>query len=66
MKIKQLTKDSIHIKLKNNEEAVIYRFGKTCYSVTSEGLYKKDLINIKKDCLLYNFDAEKLRKLYYE
>lgn len=42
----------VSLTLERGESAKFYMFGKDVYSVISEGLTKKLLTEVKKDCLL--------------
>lgn len=41
----------VYLQFKNNERATIYKFANGIYSVVSDGITKKVLEEVKKDCL---------------
>ena len=42
----------VYLSFQNNERATIYKFADGVYSVTSDGITKKVLKEVKNDCLL--------------
>ena len=42
----------VYLSFQNNERATIYKFANGVYSVTSDGITKKVLADVKQDCLL--------------
>jgi hypothetical protein len=55
---------AIKIDMDDGEWAVLHNFGETVYSEVSDGMKKSNLVNIKKDAQLCEWDAEKLKELY--
>lgn len=64
LKISNIAPKAIQIDFENEEWAQIYEFGKTQYTTTSDKIKKSTLVNIKKDCLLVEWNSEKLTQLY--
>jgi len=46
----------VYLQFQNNESARIYKFANGIYSVTSDGITKKVLVDVKKDCLLLFYE----------
>lgn len=42
----------VYLQFQNNESARIYKFANGIYSVVSDGITKKVLVDVKRDCLL--------------
>jgi hypothetical protein len=42
----------VYLQFQNNERATIYKFADGVYTVTSDGITKKVLKEVKNDCLL--------------
>jgi hypothetical protein len=55
---------AIKIDMDDGEWAVLHNFGKTVYSEVSDGMRKSNLVNLKKDAQLVEWNAEKLKQLY--
>lgn len=64
MKIYNIAPKAIQIDLDNGEWAQMWQFGHSVYTSVSDGFRKSNLVNIKKDAPLFNWDASKLEKLY--
>lgn len=63
IEIEQVGDNIVFIKLDNQEEAILHRWGnKDCYIVTSENLNKSTLSDFKKSCVELGFNAEMLRE----
>lgn len=66
LKISNIAPKAIQIDMDNGEWAVLHNFGKTIYSEVSNGFRKSNLVNIKKDAQLCEWNAEKLTQLYID
>ena len=42
----------VYLSFQNNERATIYKFANGVYTVVSDGITKKVLVEVKQDCLL--------------
>ncbi len=63
-KIFNIAPKAIQIDLENEQWAQMWQFGHTIYTNVSDGFRKSNLVNIKKDALLCEWNSEKLKQLY--
>lgn len=64
LKISNIAPKAIQIDMDNGEWCQMWQFGHSIYTSVSDGFRKSNLVNIKKDVELFNWDASKLEKLY--
>jgi hypothetical protein len=67
MKIKDICniyQKAIKIDMDDGEWAVLHNFGKTVYCEVSDGMKKSNLVHLKKDARLCEWNAQKLKELY--
>jgi hypothetical protein len=64
IKISNIAPKAIQIDMDNGEWGQMWQFGHTIYTSTSDNFKKSNLVNIKKDAQLVEWNAEKLEKLY--
>jgi len=56
--------NNISVIFNDGESALFTKFGKTIFTEVSENVKKKTLSEFKKDIVKYNWDVEKLKKIW--